>query len=204
MGRKRIRDIRNEELIAATIRAAHGRGFGQITLADVGHEADISPASVSYYFGSKDQLMAAVIRRLLSILHEALLARLARAHTPRERLHAMIAANFDEALFTPAHCTIWVEFWSFAPHVPALHRLHRLNRARVRSNFRATLRALLPEPRQEVTRRAIQAYMDGVWVEAAQSKTPPSAKAAQLEARQVVELILAAPENLLLEGAVIP
>ena len=64
MKRRRIRDIRNEELIDATIAAVHRRGFADVTMAEIAAEAGASAASINYYFGSKDQLLAATMRRL--------------------------------------------------------------------------------------------------------------------------------------------
>lgn len=197
MGRKSIRDIRSEELIEATISAGHRLGFANITLADVAREADISPASVSYYFGSKDQLMIATMRKLLNVLRAAMLKRLAGEVLPHRRLRAMVEANFDDQLFRLEQCSIWMQFWAQAPYSPALSRLHHINRNRVRSNFRAELKQILPPEICEVARRAIQAYMDGVWLEVVQLAEPVNAGEYRAQALQFVEMILDAPEGLL-------
>ncbi|MEX2519570.1 MAG: transcriptional regulator BetI [Paracoccaceae bacterium] len=190
MGRRKIRDIRHEELISATIRAIHRRGFAALTLQEIAAEAGASPASINYYFGAKERLLEATMRRLLNILREVVLERCAAARAPRARLDAVVAANFDDRLFTPAQCSVWMQFWSFAPHTARLARLHRINRARVKSQFRAALRPLLPAESRETARAALQAYMDGVWLEAAQTEGPLDAAAARLEAAKVVEMLL--------------
>lgn len=190
MARRRIRDIRHDELIEATIRVIHRRGYASASVQEIGAEAGASAASINYYFGSKEQLLEATMRRLLNILRDAMLARYAVAKTPRERLDAVLAANFDDELFTPAQCGVWIQFWSFAPQSKGLSRLHRINRARVLSQFRAALRPLLPEAERETARAALQAYMDGVWVEAAQQETPLDPPAARREAAKVVALLL--------------
>lgn len=193
MARKRIRDIRHEELINATICVIHRRGFAAATMQEIAAEAGASTTSISYYFGSKENLLAATIRKLLTLLRAALLERYAAARTPRERLNAIVAANFDDRLFTPAQCAVWVQFWSFAPRMPLLARLHRINRARVKSQFIAALRPLAPPETGETARAALQAYMDGVWVEAAQSDAPTNPAAARREAARLVALLL--PED---------
>jgi len=190
MARKRIRDIRNDELIAATIDAVHQLGFANITLSDIARKADISPASINYYFGSKDQLLAATMLQLLSKLHAATLARLEKANDPESRLMAIVEANFDDALFTVQQCSVWVQFWSAAPYSTTLARLHRINRCRVRSNIRGELHKIAPEASRETVRRAIQAYMDGLWVQAAQSNRAVDAEASRIEARRFTELLL--------------
>ena len=190
MARKRIRDIRNDELIAATIDAVHQLGFANITLSDIARKADISPASINYYFGSKDQLLAATMQQLLSTLHLATLERLKKVTDAEGRLIAIVEANFDDSLFTVQQCSVWVQFWSAAPYSTPLARLHRINRSRVRSNLREALKNNLPEASRETVRRAIQAYMDGLWVQAAQSNRPVDARASREEARRFTELLL--------------
>ena len=192
MKRKRIRDIRYEELIDATIAAIHRKGFADVTMAEIAAEADAATASINYYFGSKDRLLAATMRRLLRLLRTSLLERLSAANGPMERLTAIVEANFDNRIFTVEQCSVWVQFWAVAPYRSDLARLQRINRARVRSHMRAELRALLPPETAEVARVALQSYLDGVWLDAAQSGSPLAPAAARREAARVVKLILAA------------
>lgn len=191
MSRRRIRDIRNEELIEATIIAVHKRGYGVVTMAEIAREAGASAASINYYFGSKEGLMEATMRHLLGKLRRAMIEGYATANSPRERLYAVMDANFSDALFTVPQCSIWMQFWANAPYSPRLSRLHRINRARVRSHFIAELRTLLPESQLETARQALQSYMDGVWLQAAQSESPLEPNAARAAAHRVVDLVLA-------------
>lgn len=190
MSRKRIRDIRHEELINATITAVHKNGYAAVTMTEIAREAGSTAASINYYFGSKEKLMETTMRRLLTLLKHAMLERYSVAQTPMDRLLAVLDANFSDRLYTIEQCSIWVQFWSNAPYVPSLARLHRINRARVTSHFRAELRALLPEGKRETVREALQSYMDGVWLETAQSDTPPDPAKARDDARRVALLLL--------------
>lgn len=190
MGRRRIRDIRNEELIEATIVAVHRRGYGVVTMAEIAREAGASAASINYYFGSKEGLMEATMRHLLNKLREAMIRGYATAKSPKERLYAVMDANFDDELFSVAQCSLWMQFWASAPYSPRLSRLHRINRSRVRSHFLAELNGLLPPDRVETARHALQCYMDGVWLQAAQSETPLDSAQARRAAHRVVDLAL--------------
>lgn len=190
MKRRRIRDIRNEELIDATIAAVRRRGFADVTMAEIAAEAGASAASINYYFGSKDQLLAATMRRLLSLLRAALVKRLREAEGPKARLSAIIEANFDDTIYRADMCSVWMQFWAVAPYRESLSRLHRINRARVRSHIAAELRALLPEGARDTAQDALQNYMDGVWLEAAQGGAALDAEAARKEALRVVGLIV--------------
>ncbi|CUH87228.1 transcriptional regulator BetI [Phaeobacter sp. CECT 5382] len=190
MGRKRIRDIRNEELIEATIVAVHERGYSVVTMAEIAREAGASAASINYYFGSKEGLMEATMRHLLRKLRHAMIEGYAKADTPKERLYAVMDANFSDALFTVPQCSIWMQFWANAPYSPRLSRLHRINRSRVSSHVRAELTNLLPADRVETARRALQCYMDGVWLQAAQSDDRLNPETARNDAHRVVDLTL--------------
>ncbi|OED50306.1 transcriptional regulator BetI [Rhodobacteraceae bacterium (ex Bugula neritina AB1)] len=190
MSRKRIRDIRNEELIEATIVAVHKRGYGVVTMAEIAQEAGASAASINYYFGSKEGLMEATMLHLLAKLRRAMSAGYATARTPRERLYAVMDANFADGLFTVPQCSIWMQFWANAPYSQRLSRLHRINRARVRSHVLAELRALLPSDQVETARQALQCYMDGVWLQAAQSEDVLNPENARAAAHRVVDLVI--------------
>lgn len=190
MGRKRIRDIRHEEFIEATIIAVHQRGYGVVTMAEIAREAGSSAASINYYFGSKEGLMEATMRHLLRLLRIAMADGYAQAQTPRDRLKAVMDANFSDRLFSVEKCSIWMQFWANAPYSTRLSRLHRINRARVRSHFQAELRALVAPDQVETARLALQSYMDGVWLEAAQSDKPLNPAAARKAAHQVIDLVL--------------
>ena len=190
MKRKRIRDIRYDELIDATIVAVHRKGFADVTMAEIAAEAGAATASITYYFGSKDRLLEATMRRLMSLLRDSLLERLRGAEAPMARLLAIVEANFDDRVFTVEQCSVWMQFWAVAPYRESLSRLHRINRARVRSHIAAELRALLPEGARDTAQDALQNYMDGVWLEAAQGGAALDAEAARKEALRVVGLIV--------------
>jgi TetR/AcrR family transcriptional repressor of bet genes len=168
MSRRRIRDIRHDELIDATIRAVATRGYAAVTMAEIAALAGSTAASINYYFGSKENLMEATMRHLLSDLKTAILTRFAETNSPRERLQAIIDANFDDHLFTTERCAVWVQFWAAAPYSQSLSRLHRINRARVQSHLIAELKHLSPSQASEMS-ATLQAWMDGIWIETAQS-----------------------------------
>ncbi|MBT8155563.1 transcriptional regulator BetI [Epibacterium ulvae] len=190
MGRKRIRDIRNKELIEATIVAVHRHGYGVVTMAEIAQEAGASAASINYYFGSKEGLMEATMRHLLTKLKVAMIQGYTGTKTPKERLYAVMDANFADDLYTVERCSIWMQFWANAPYSPRLSRLHRINRARVRSHFLAELSQLLTADQVEPARQALQCYMDGVWLQAAQSDQSVDPKTARAAAHQVVDLVI--------------
>ena len=190
--RRRIRDIRRDELIEATITAIHENGFAALTIGQIADKANASIGSISYYFGGKERLLEEAMRRLLTILRDCAINGLQEARGPRARLNAIVFANFDDRLFSAETCAVWMQFWAYAPYTPRLARLQNINRARVSSNIRAELKALFPGTDTDARQRALQAYMDGVWLEAAQGDGPLDAAAARVAAAQFLDALLAA------------
>ena len=192
MAQQKIRSIRQQELIEATIEAVYVHGFADLTVAQIARYAQASTGSIHYYFGGKEELLEGTMRHLLSLLRDAHHVRLKLAETPESRLRAAIDANFDDDLLTREACRVWTQFWAFAPYHPKLARLHRINRARVRSNIIAPLRSLVAERDVRPMSNAIQGYMDGVWIEVSQSETDIDLEALQFEARRFLDHALIA------------
>ena len=190
MARKNIRELRQGELISAAISAIHRHGFADLTVSQIAKDAETSTGSIHYYFGGKEALLEATMRHLLHVLGQTVRRRLADAADPRQRLHAMVLANFDEAFFSQETCTVWTQFWAYARYNAGLSRLQVMNKARVRSNLNHALRQLVPQAVCDHMRFAIQSYMDGVWVHTAQAKQAPTPAMAQQDATEFLELLL--------------
>ncbi|MGB7268571.1 MAG: transcriptional regulator BetI [Albidovulum sp.] len=190
MARQKIRELRRGELIEAVIAAIHEYGFAALTVNEIARYAQTSTGSIHYYFGSKEALLEATMRHLMSILRQAVVARLHGKSSPENRLIAVVTGNFDESLFTRQNCSVWNQFWASAPYTPSLARLQRLNRARVTSNIRAEMRNLLPAALVDGACASVQSYMDGIWINAAQTGVTIDATQAQDDAVAFLRLVL--------------
>ncbi|KAB7613338.1 transcriptional regulator BetI [Amylibacter sp. SFDW26] len=190
MGRQDIKSIRRAELIDAVMITIHRYGFADLTVSQIAKEAETSTGSIHYYFGGKDALLEATMRHLLSILKDAISVRMQGQTDPKQRLIAVVTGNFDALFFTDQSTSVWVQFWAYAPYSPSLARLQMMNKNRIRSNLRAELKRLLPKQSVETARIAIQSYMDGVWVHAAQSGVRADANTVQTDAVKFLELLL--------------
>ncbi|NWM64787.1 TetR family transcriptional regulator, partial [Escherichia coli] len=80
----------------------------------IAHEAGVSPALAHHYFGGKEQLILATMRHLLKELGQDLLAALAPAQTPAQRVAAIIAVNFSASQFAPQTVAAWLTFYVHA------------------------------------------------------------------------------------------
>ena len=82
---------RGEQLVTAASRVILERGAAATTLALVATEAKVPLGNVYYYFKTKDELVAAVVRARTAEL-EAFLAYASSKPTPAERLCAFVEA----------------------------------------------------------------------------------------------------------------
>jgi TetR/AcrR family transcriptional regulator, transcriptional repressor of bet genes len=159
--------IRRRQLIDATIVSIGRYGLADTTVQRISREAGVSSGIIHHYFGGKNELLEATMRRLLALLREDVIAQLAKARTLEERITAIVASNFALSQFQRGVITAWLAFWAQAPHVPALDRLQRINASRLRSNLLYSLRPLLPRAQAERTARGLAALIDGLWLRAA-------------------------------------
>jgi transcriptional repressor BetI len=169
MGRPSLKDQRRLDLIRACIQSIHEDGPEAASLARIARRAGLTAGIVGHYFVDKAELIEATMRHLGRELGREMARRLAAAKTPMERLHAVIDANLAPDQFRPETSAVWLAFWSRVNHSPRLARLQRINTARLHSNLRHALRALLPagDDRVERITLGLSTLIDGLWLRAA-------------------------------------
>ncbi len=173
-----IEKIRRKDLVEAAYLTFLDHGFSGMTMARIGERAGMSHGIVNYYFKSKDQLLAAVVRRSnFEIMIET--ARLLRkAETPRERVSAIIAANFREDLFTREIARAWVSYYAAIGSVPDFERMQRAVDRRLTSNLIHALKQLTDATRARDIAFHIAVLIDGLWMRHAKSDDPVDAATA--------------------------
>lgn len=160
----RISDIRKKELRRAAFEVLQREGMAGATLEKVAAHAGASKGIVLHYFANKQELFEHAMREANAELRDAVVARLNRAVTPRDRLDAIIEGNFEERFFQPSICHAWLSLCAEVPREPQLARIQKVIHARMRSNLMSALVALLPEDECEHVALAITALIDGLWL----------------------------------------
>lgn len=139
MPRKDIPEQRREQLIAAAFETIGDVGLAGVTLSQVASQAGMSTGIVSHYFGDKDGLLNATMRRILRDLHDAVAAfRSTAQDTPEAQLFAIIEGNFHPSQTSVTSMRTWLDFWAASLHQPALRRLQRVNDHRLFPIFAAS------------------------------------------------------------------
>jgi betaine-aldehyde dehydrogenase len=161
-----VEDSRRRQLIDATIDTLAEVGFAATTLALIGQRARVSPGLIAHYFDDKDGLLEATLRSLASRLARGVSTRLRAAHTPRQRVEAVIEAALAPEEFEPRTCSVWLAFWGQVIHSSRLKRIQHVYQQRMLSNFRHDLVRLMPRPDAARTAIALAAMIDGLWLRA--------------------------------------
>ncbi|MBV9345762.1 MAG: betaine-aldehyde dehydrogenase [Gammaproteobacteria bacterium] len=163
-------EARRTQLVEVTIDSLAEVGYVGTTLVEIARRAAVSPGLVAHYFGDKDGLLEAAFRTLARPLAARVRARLALAHTPRERVQAVIDINLAPEEFDRRTGTAWLAFWGQVLHVRGLKRVQTAYQKRMLSNLRSDLRQMIPGDEARSLAAMIAAMIDGVWLRAALSQ----------------------------------
>ena len=165
MPRPSVEPQRRAALVAATIAEIAERGSGDVTMARIARRAGVSGALAHHYFGSKEAILLATMRHILTVFGAEARGALRMAPTPHDRLRAILGVSFSPASFRPQTVAAWLDFYVQArTHAPT-RRLLRIYQGRLRSNLRFALRPLTPEA--ERLAEGAAALIDGVYLRAA-------------------------------------
>ncbi|MEZ5812694.1 MAG: transcriptional regulator BetI [Rhizobiaceae bacterium] len=155
--------VRRRELIAAAIDAIHARGSLDITIRDIAARAGVSQGLAHHYFGSKDRLIVAAMRHLLSQFSEQIRIGLQPARTPRERISAVIRVSLGEKQFRPEVVSAWLVFYVHAQESAKARQLLSVYTRRLRSNLMYGLKPLTGD-RAALVAEGIASLIDGIYI----------------------------------------
>lgn len=171
-----VRAARKDALVDATIASIGDHGSLDVTMGQIARAAGVSSALAHHYFGSKEALFLATMRRIMADYSQAVRARLSAAQTPQERLEAIIRASFDPPNFSPSVISAWLNFYVLAQTAPEAERLLRLYHRRLVSNLAHALGPLCDDPRNLA--EMVAALIDGQYLRHALRGTVPDPEAA--------------------------
>jgi TetR/AcrR family transcriptional repressor of bet genes len=184
--------IRRAALIDATIAEIGAAGSLDVTVSRIARRAGVSSGLAHHYFGGKDDILLAAMRHVMRVYAGEVLIRLKAAPTPRDRVEAIVAGSFAASNFRPDTVSAWLNFYVLALASDDARRLHRVYRARLKSNLTHALRPLTVEPDRLANR--IAALIDGAYLhEGVAEGDPDGARAAGTVLAAVAEALGDAP-----------
>lgn len=190
MPKKGMEPIRRQQLIAATMETIHDQGFCGVTISEIARRAGVSYGLAHHYFGSKDQLMTATMRHLLTSLGEEHRRCLAGATSPHARIRAVCQASFAPNQFQPVIISAWLAFYMQAQTGPSSRHLLQIYARRLVSNLGFALSGIVPRGEARELAEDAAAIIDGLWIRWALSDNrPPAEEAAAYAERGIARLI---------------
>src|ERR1700758_12165 len=108
--RRRLDAVRRPQILAATIELIREKGLWTVRISDVAKRAGLSPTSVVYYFGTKDQLFAEAITGADDAFYATTSAELARLKRACERMARLIVR------FSTTDWLLWIDLWVYTLH----------------------------------------------------------------------------------------
>ena len=156
--------IRRDAIVRATIAELGVTKSLDVTVSQIAKRAGISSALAHHYFGGKDQIFLAAMRRILSDFGAETREELNTA-PKHARAQAIIRACFAPSCFTPDVVAAWMTFYVLAQTNDDALRLWQIYQARMRSNLVNALRPLVVDPVENAENMI--ALIDGLYIRAA-------------------------------------
>lgn len=104
--------MRRPQILASAIELVREKGIWNVRISDVAERAGLSPTSVVYYYGTKEQLLAAAITGADDAFYAPVEAELAGLRQAADRLACIIVrSSLSDWLLS-------MDLWVFARHHP--------------------------------------------------------------------------------------
>ncbi|MFC3615694.1 choline-responsive transcriptional repressor BetI [Lutimaribacter marinistellae] len=156
--------LRRDAIVKATIAELGVQKSLDVTVSQIARRAGISSALAHHYFGGKDQIFLAAMRRILTDFGAEARSEL-RSAAPEDRAAAIIRACFAQSCFTPDVIAAWMTFYVLAQTNPQALRLWQIYQSRLRSNLVHALRGHVDDPVEDAA--TLVALIDGLYIRAA-------------------------------------
>ena len=177
--RKLSREFRRQQLIDSTIETIAARGYARTTLTDVANHAGLSHGLVNFHFQSKEKLLTETLLFLAEEYRVNWTLALAAANpAPAAQLDAILRADFNPAICTPAKLSAWCAFWGEAQCRPLYQEQCGSNDEAYFSAIEAICKDLLSEGSYRFNpthaARVLRVTTEGVWLDMMTMNTPYS------------------------------
>jgi AcrR family transcriptional regulator len=161
--RRPLDPVRRPQILAAAVELVREKGLSEIRISDIARRAGISPASVVYYFGTKDQLLAQAITEADDAFYDALWPELEQLPSALEQLARLVVRS------SASDWLLWMDLWTYSQRhpdtAPSQRRFHRRWRAALADLIRrGAERGEWQVPDVDATAMRLSALTDGLAV----------------------------------------
>ncbi|MBL9057568.1 MAG: TetR family transcriptional regulator C-terminal domain-containing protein [Rhodobacteraceae bacterium] len=168
--RKLPRDARRSQLIEATIETMAQHGYARTTLTQVAKAAGLSHGLVNFHFQSKEGLLLETLLFLAEEYRQNWTEALAASGpSAPEELRALLEADFNPAICTPARLSAWCSFWGEAQSRPIYQERCGANDEEYNRRLEAICARMNAEHGYAVNparaARVLRVVTEGVWLD---------------------------------------
>ena len=167
--RRETEDKRRQALIAATLALVAEGGARGATVRAIAERAGVTAGLIRHYFSTKEDLVAAAYRHLMTNMTDNTAAVLTSApKDPNARLAAFVAATLRPPVVDGQAVALWAGFIQETRRNPAMLEIHHQTYLAFRDHLEALIAALPAAPKDRDLRHmaiACNALIDGLWLE---------------------------------------
>jgi AcrR family transcriptional regulator len=127
-------ELRRPQILRSAVELVREKGLWEVRISDVAKHAGVSPASVVYYFGTKDQLFAEAIGGADDAFYDAIVPELEHLERAVDRLACLIVRS------SMSDWVLWIDLWVYARLHPDIAAAQRRFHARWRGAFTEIVR----------------------------------------------------------------
>ncbi len=167
--RREAEDKRRQALIAATLALVAEGGARAATVRAIADRAGVTAGLIRHYFTTKEDLVMAAYRQLMTGMTEDSAAVLTYApKDPNARLAAFVAASLRPPVVDSRAVVLWASFLQDIRRNPAMLAIHEQTYLGFRDHLQGLIAALPNAPKPDDLRPmaiACNAVIDGLWLE---------------------------------------
>jgi AcrR family transcriptional regulator len=143
-GRKASETLRRQQILKAAHQVALRQGIDGLTVRAVAARARLSHGLVLFHFKRKDQLVSALLDRVLvATLSLRVADDVARMGGPLDRLRALLRQEVDRLSSDPRQVRLFLEYWAFGTRRSAIREKISTALERYRAAFRSLAEEVL-------------------------------------------------------------
>ena len=199
------REVRQEQLIRATIKCIAKTGLSGVTMARVTSEAGMSLGIANLHFKSKNKLLLKTLEYVTAEYNSGQRFIFEDENYPSlaARLEALLAFDFSTSITDKNKLAVWFAFLGEAKSRPTYQRICARQDAVSETEMIALFQAIIDEGGYRTADAALLAagyisMVDGLWINSLVEPRRQSRKKARLTARHY--LATAFPEHITLDG----
>ncbi|MEH6943947.1 TetR/AcrR family transcriptional regulator [Bacillus sp. JJ722] len=118
-----MKEIRKDQVIAATMRCIINKGLSKMSVKDIAAEAGVSTGIIYHYFKNKDDVLLQVLKESFRKSDEQVIQTVAPLTTSREKLSNHISSINHMSSHNPEFIIVLMNYLGEATYNPHIHQI---------------------------------------------------------------------------------